>query len=214
MSSAAISISKLKATAKLRLIGNWKNAVLVNLLYFAIAGAAGATYLGIIFTGPLTLGICCYFINLVKEKKPGMEIIFDVFKSFKLIVKSIVLFFTTMLFILLWSLLFIIPGIIACLKYSQSFFILNDNQNIEALKAIELSKSMMDGFKGKLFLLYLSFIGWVFLCLLTGGIGFIWLIPYVQTTLAQFYMELKKNSDSGSKKTVNKKAFAKNIKKK
>jgi len=215
MSANIISISNLKATAKMKLAGNWKNAIIVNLLYLVIAGAAKISFLGyFILIGPMTFGVCSYFLGLARDKKPNIESLFEVFKNFKLIVKSLILFFVTTLFILLWTLIFIIPGIIACLKYSQSFFILNDNPNTGPLQAIELSKKMMEGYKGKLFFLYLSFIGWVFLCLLSGGIGFIWLIPYVQTTLAQFYLALKKSSAAGSKKVNSKKVAGKKAKKK
>ncbi len=86
-----------------------------------------------------------------------------------------------------------IPGIVAALSYSQAFYILAENPGIGALEAIRISKRMMYGYKGKLFLLYLSFIGWAILSALTLGIGYLWLIPYVSTTLANFYEEVKRN---------------------
>ncbi|MBN2547103.1 MAG: DUF975 family protein [Spirochaetes bacterium] len=218
MSTGIISFSKLKLDAKTKLTGNWTNAIIVNLLYIIVAGSASSTYLlSFIFLGPVLLGIYNYYVKLVRKENPSIENLFDGFKSLKLIIKSIILFFAISLFILLWSLLFIIPGIIASLRYSMAFFILNDNPSMESIKAIELSKKMMHGYKVKLFLLYFSFIGWFFLCLLTAGIGFIWLIPYIETTVANFYMELKKASAPSREKASRKKvplAVSKKTKKK
>jgi len=73
----------------------------------------------------------------------------------------------------------------------MAFYILNDNPGMSAMAALNQSKEMMEGHKGKLFLLGLSFIGWWILCILTLGIGFLWLTPYVELTMANFYEELK-----------------------
>ena len=95
------------------------------------------------------------------------------------------------LIFLLWSLLLIIPGIVAAYRYSMAFYILNDNPEMSAKAALDESKRMMAGYKGKLFCLQLSFIGWGFLCLFTLGIGYLWLTPYIQTSMAYFYQNLK-----------------------
>ena len=93
--------------------------------------------------------------------------------------------------IFLWSLLLIIPGIIKWFSYSKTPFILEENPELGASEAIHRSRMMMRGHKFDLFWLYLSFIGWFFLCILTCGIGFLWLGPYVDTALAAFYEEVK-----------------------
>lgn len=100
------------------------------------------------------------------------------------------------IFIFLWSLLLIIPGIIAAYRYSMAFYILNDNPKMGAMDALRESKKMMVGYKGKLFFLSLSFIGWTILSVLTLGIGFLWLIPYMNTTTANFYQNLKDASET------------------
>ena len=94
-------------------------------------------------------------------------------------------------FILLWMLLLIIPGIIAALAYSQTFYILAEDESIGAMDALKKSKEMMNGYKWKYFCLSLRFLGWVLLCILTLGIGFLWLAPYVEVSYAHFYEELK-----------------------
>jgi uncharacterized membrane protein len=92
---------------------------------------------------------------------------------------------------LLWTLLFIIPGIIKSLSYAMTPFVLRDNPEMKNNEAIELSMKMMDGHKGDLFWLYLTFIGWGILCIFTFGIGYFWFAPYVQASTAQFYEEVK-----------------------
>ncbi|MBV1888515.1 MAG: DUF975 family protein, partial [Urechidicola sp.] len=88
-----------------------------------------------------------------------------------------------------------IPGIIAALSYSMTFFIIADDESIKPMDAIDESKRMMDGHKWKLFEMYIRFFGWSVLCLLTLGIGFLWFIPYMHVSLAKFYDDLKKNDN-------------------
>ena len=95
------------------------------------------------------------------------------------------------IFILLWSCLFYIPGIIKSLSYAMTNYILVDYPELSANKAIDLSKEMMYGHKYDLFYLYLGFAGWLLLCILTLGIGMFWFIPYVQTAQASFYQDVK-----------------------
>lgn len=91
----------------------------------------------------------------------------------------------------LWGFLFIIPGIIKSLSYAMTPFILEENPELTASEAIHRSRMMMHGHKFDLFWLYLGFIGWIILSLLTLGIGFIWLYPYFQASVAGFYEEVK-----------------------
>ena len=95
------------------------------------------------------------------------------------------------LYTLLWTLLFIVPGIIKGLAYSLTPFIVKDNPQLSPNQAINLSMKMMKGHKFDLFYLYLSFIGWILLAILTLGIGLLWVIPYMQTSMAAFYLDVK-----------------------
>jgi len=190
----------LRAMARQQLKGNWGKSILVFVLFGIIVGIGGAIpYAGVIISlvigGPMTLGLAKYFIKLKRGEGPNLEDLFDGFKNF---VPSLVLYILIAVFTFLWSLLFIIPGIIAALRYSQAFFILNDNPGMDAMQALNMSKEMMKGNKGKLFLLYLSFIGWFLLSCITFGIGFLWFYPYVQTASANFYDDLK--SAAGGRK--------------
>ena len=95
------------------------------------------------------------------------------------------------IFTALWTLLLIIPGIIKALSYSMTKYILQDNPELSASESIHRSRMMMKGHKFDLFWLYLSFIGWLILGIFTFGIGYFWLVPYMETAEAAFYEEVK-----------------------
>ena len=95
------------------------------------------------------------------------------------------------LFIFFWSLLLVIPGIIKAFSYAMTPFILEDYPDMGCNDAIDLSRKMMKGHKLDLFILGLSFIGWFLLSILTLGIGFLWLMPYMASANAAFYEEVK-----------------------
>ncbi len=97
-------------------------------------------------------------------------------------------------FTLLWTLLLIIPGIIAALGYAMTFFILADNPDMEGLSAITKSKELMRGHKWRLFCLGCRFIGWSLLGVLSLGVGFLWIVPYFQTCLTISYEDLKRQA--------------------
>ena len=94
-------------------------------------------------------------------------------------------------FLALWSMLFIIPGIVKYYSYSMTFYILRDNPDMLANDAITASRQMMNGHKLRLFCLHLSFIGWILLSVLTLGIGLLFVFPYMQTAQAAFYEDLR-----------------------
>lgn len=93
----------------------------------------------------------------------------------------------------LWSLLLIVPGIIKFYAYAMTPYILIDNPELSANQAINLSCKMMKGHKFDLFFLQLSFIGWGILSVFTGGIGLLWLMPYMMSSQAAFYQDIKQN---------------------
>ena len=99
--------------------------------------------------------------------------------------------FLMSVFVFLWSLLFVIPGIIKAFSYAMTPYILEEHPELTANEAIDHSRAMMKGHKFDLFWLYLSFIGWGILCIPTLGIGTFWLIPYMQTAQASFYEDVK-----------------------
>ena len=94
------------------------------------------------------------------------------------------------IYVFLWSLLFVIPGIIATYRYAMASYILAEHPELPVNEAITRSKEMMQGNKFRLFCLIFSFIGWDFLCVLTFGIGNLWLTPYKKAAMADFYREV------------------------
>ena len=93
--------------------------------------------------------------------------------------------------IFLWSLLLLIPGIIKSFAYAMTPFVLVDNPELSCYEAIKRSQELMKGNKWRYFLLALSFLGWILLGILSLGIGLFWIIPYIETTTAAFYYDIK-----------------------
>ncbi|MBM6616840.1 DUF975 family protein [Bacillus suaedaesalsae] len=139
---------------------------------------------------PLGIGLYWFFLRLVREENPTLGSVFEVYADLKTSIKLIVTSIVVGFFVLLWSLLLIIPGIIKGIAYSQAFYILKDKPEYGTLQAITESRKLMDGYKWKYFLLQLSFIGWILLSILTLGIGLLWVIPYMNASYATFYQNL------------------------
>lgn len=134
------------------------------------------------------LGYCQYNLKLVDGKMAHMG---DLFSHFDRFGDAFLLRLLMLLFTFLWSLLFVIPGIIAAYKYAMAPYILLEDPNCTPLEAINRSKEMMEGHKGELFVLELSFIGWALLSVFTLGIGGLFLTPYTNAADAVFYRDLQ-----------------------
>ena len=173
--------------------GNWGVAILSIIIVAVIGGICGVipavgSIITFLITGPLTLGLTIVFSNLIKGEKAEIANVFDGFKNF---VDSFLLYILNGLFTALWSLLFVIPGIVMSYAYSMSFYILKDNPELSANEARKQSIEMMRGNKWRLFCLDLSFIGWSLLSMLTFGILMLWVTPVMQASHAAFYESLK-----------------------
>ena len=183
--------SFLLTQARESLSGRWGMAIATFLIYILITGAIAMPKAGIIsllISGPMMLGAATVALSFARDQDVRLEQIFDGFKHFG---TAILTYVIMVVFIFLWMLLLIVPGIIAALSYSMSFYILADNKALKAMEVLETSKQMMDGHKLKLFYLYLRFLGLAILCIFTLGIGFLWLIPYMYVTTAKFYDDIK-----------------------
>lgn len=212
------SNKELMADARMALSGNWGMAVLGYVLYMAlifsfsifvfssaffvgaVAGlnggdaAAGSSSIksvsqlvNFLISGALMVGFCGYFLGIAQEAQTRLELLFVGFQRFW---KSFGTYFFYSLFIFLWTLLFIIPGIIASFRYAMAFFIIADDEDCGALEAISRSKEMMKGNKWKFFCLHWRFFWWGLLCVFLP-IGYLWLVPYMQTSFAKFYEDVK-----------------------
>ena len=185
----------IRAEARNRLSGNWGQPIGVFSIYLLITIVLqNIPFIGpialIFVAGPLTLGFTIYFLKFLKDEESNLNQLFEGFKNYGSVLVTYLLY---TIYIILWTLLFIIPGIIAQMKYSQVWFIMAEDNEISGNDALKKSKEMMDGFKMQYFLLALSFIGWILLAMLTCGIGLLWVVPYIQTSYAKFYEALKEH---------------------
>lgn len=142
---------------------------------------------------PLSLGLITYFLNFAKNKDVKISALFESYKnSFG---NSILMSVLIGIYTFLWSLLLVIPGIIKAYSYSMSFFIMAENPKISANDAIAKSQELMNGHKWEYFILQLSFLGWILLATFTCCIGYLWLTPYMQTTISDFYLKIKEDHE-------------------
>lgn len=185
------------------------------LIYFALILVPGAA---------MSFSFAKIYLGMVKKVKPKFP---DLFAGFKQVGRVTCMALLVGIFTFLWSLLFVIPGLIKSLSYSQSFYILAENPDMKPSEALKASMKMMNGRKMDLFVLFLSFLGWALLATLimipgpiVAGIGFglmgigmnglgvmiagvivtlagmfpTWflLMPYIQATFTNFYLDVKK----------------------
>lgn len=189
---------ELTRRARAALQGKWGLSILVFVVYLLISSAVSGVnarlsgVVSLVISGPFTLGLCMFFLDIVRGKTPAFSRMFDGFQRFPAALGAYLLM---LLFVLLWALLLIVPGVIAALSYSMTWYIMADDERVGPMEAIGRSKQMMDGHKLRLFFLLLRFVGWALLCILTLGIGFLWFFPYVNATTAAFYEDLRPKED-------------------
>lgn len=171
--------------------GVWLTVLLMCLIQSVIMAAASSFFiLSFLVVGILEYGMVNVYLKRIRTAQP-IEFN-DMFKGFTDgIGENIILGFMIQIFIFLWTLLFIIPGFVKSYSYSMAFYIRYDNPGKSWNDCITESREMMDGYKMQLFLLDLSFIGWALLCVLTCGIGVLFLAPYISMSRANFYEALK-----------------------
>ena len=133
------------------------------------------------------MGYARFNLNLTAGEKPPFETLFSYFPYWKTIAVTMLL---QAVYILLWTLLLIIPGIMASYSYAMTGYILAEHPELTVGEAIAQSKAMMAGNRWRLFCLQFSFIGWDILCALTLGIGNLALRPYEMAAIAAFYREI------------------------
>lgn len=197
---------ELMRRARESLRGRWLVAVGATLLFELIMGGSQAFFprvedlrLAVLFAlinllvvltiaGPLFLGWYRFFLGIVRRETPELGRLFDGFKTFG---RTFAAYALMGLYVSLWSLLLVVPGIVAALAYSQTFFILSDHPNLTAAEAIDRSKHMMNGFKWKKLCLGFRFVGWILLSAVTCFIGLLWIYPYMMASYAHFYEDIR-----------------------
>ena len=164
-------------------------------------GGSGGGLISGLFSALFGAGISWTFLDLLRGNKQEIRPFSDVFRGFSGVfaLGIIVIYILSTIFVSLWALLFVIPGIIKSYSYSQAYFIYYDTYEQtgtrpDFLACITASRRLMKGYKGKLFLLDLSFIGWHILAIITAGIGYLGVTPYISATKAAFYESLPKQT--------------------
>ena len=207
--------SELRAQARERLEGQWGTFVLMTFLMLVIQtilqipGYIGSllevlspenVLASLSFSNisnilsllalPLSWGLTVSLLRNHREESVDLENLFDGFRGGRYTRVFCALFLVN-LFTFLWALLLIIPGIMKAFSYALTPYILLDEPELTARQAITRSCEIMQGRRWKLFCLSLSFIGWGILSLLTFGIGFLWLVPYMNASVAAFYEDAR-----------------------
>lgn len=227
-----VTRADLKRSAKASLRGKWGISVVCTLIVTviiaviqmlgmmpgmvqAIAGAGDPeeVYLAL-YTSPwyfistivvfliavgLGIGLTKLFLRISRNSDASVG---TVFEGFKIYGRAFVMMLLEAIFIYLWSLLLVIPGIVASYRYRMASYILLDDDSVSGLDAIRQSKEMMRGHKGELFIMDLSFIGWMILAAIPCGLGYFWLSPYMEVSYANFYRNLKGEFSASSDAAV------------
>ena len=176
-----MQISKMKSLAVIGI-----TVLLISIISFAVQAA-------------LVLGLNNCFIKIVKGEEAGVGTLFS---RFNYILKATGLLLLMTIKAFLWSLLFVIPGIVAAYRYSLAMYLMAEDPEMGVVEAIDKSKEIMKGKKGRLFTLQLSFIGWFILGALTCGIlNLFYVTPYYQSAIAVFY-NIAKNEGKEEQKEV------------
>ncbi len=193
-----MSNSELKAKAKKSMEGKWGKILAVFILYTIISSAiqivftvktgqdttttvsTSASLISTIITAFFVLGYNSFFLKIARNQDVEVNELWSKTGQF---IRAFVATFLIGLAVGLGIILLIVPGIIFALMFSMTMFIMVDDENISAIDAMKKSAEMMKGHKGDLFGLILSFIGWMILGIFTFFILYIWLVPYMNTTM-------------------------------
>lgn len=184
------SIGEMKAAAKAQLNCKWLLTTGVLVVGSLILSAVSFTIIGsLLLIGAIEFGYCAYLITVTRNKDSDFGKLLSGFNRFGDVCITGIL---KWLFTGLWSLLFVIPGIVKSYSYAMTMYIMQDHPELSGNDAITKSRQMMDGHKFDLFILDLSFIGWYLLGALTFGILIIFYVePYRQVTRTNFYEQLR-----------------------
>ena len=160
--------------------------LLVRVFLAAVGTLSAISLVHLILGGVIQLGYVRYLLKQQDREIPEIKDLFSQFDRFK---DGFLQLFLRKLFVALWSLLLVIPGIIKSYAYAMTPFLMAEDPTLTAMDAMRLSQERMRGHKGELFCLELSFIGWILLASLTFGIGGFFLAPYMNAAYAAFYRD-------------------------
>ena len=180
----------------------WLNMLCACAVMPVVSAVCTATGIGVLLvflvTGALQFGLARVTVNCAKGRSWSVGQVFCAFENH--FVKTLVLHLVHSIFTFLWTLLFIIPGIIKSYSYAMVYYLQQEPENLhrEPVDLITESRRWMDGYKWKLFCLDFSFIGWYILGTLCFGIGVLFVTPYHQMARANFYLNLRAEREAKS----------------
>ena len=200
------NLSAIRRNARQALSGNWGVAALVFFLYALISSvwnqavnavlllcgcsfdwASALASLSLLLLLPLAYSVSVFYLRVHRGEESELSVMFIGYKDFLHVFGTE---FLKGLYTVLWMLLLVVPGIVKSYSYAMTDFVMYDNPELSEDQTIVRSMKLMQGHKMQLFLLDLSFIGWFLLCVITFGIAYFWVAPYVQVSHAEFYKEL------------------------
>ena len=148
---------------------------------------------------PLNIGVAQNVLAWSRgEDVNKWKMLFGGFNSAKIFFKQVGVVVLNTILCALWAILLVVPGIIKGLAYSMYPYVLRDEPDLSVWQTLKKSEAIMKGYKGKLFLMYLSFIGWFILGAFTFGILYIWLTPYIMTSTVKFYDDVRRAYYNGN----------------
>lgn len=178
-------LPNLEASVGTHIFGSWNWEIIEGFRVSISNGILG--FAAFIIGGVLQLGYAQFLLKQHDGRDPQFN---DLFSQFDRFGTGFAQSFLRTLYTVLWSLLLVVPGIIAALSYAMTPFILAEHPDLTASEAISRSKELMNGHKTDLFVLYLTFIGWDLLCVLTLNLGNLVLNPYKNAAITVFYRDI------------------------
>ena len=199
--------SELRAAARGRLGGgifanNWMMGLVAVVIYTLLSGLLSSVAIGVLFLGPLSVGFAAFFLTLSRKGTADIAAMAYGIKSGERFTHTLLVGLFTTLFTFLWSLLFVIPGIVKGYAYALAPYLAVEREDLDARACLAESQRLMDGHKWQLFILDLSFIGWMLLGILCCGIGVYFVEPYRCAARAEFYCALVAAPDAPIDTTV------------
>ncbi len=172
--------------------GKWGFMALVTFIYAVIMGGlnfvffvgTAGTYL---IAGAMGVGYFSLNLKIARNQEYDLS---QLFSGFKIFVKSLLMYLLVLIFVCLWSLLLLVPGIVAMFRYSFVYLVATDQPELSALQILARSQELTDGYKWQIFCLALRFLGWFILSIMSFGIGFFWSVPYFNQSITQLYLEV------------------------
>ena len=199
-----ISFALLWKAARTSLKGHWGSGVLACLVPIFIQMAANAIPLVCLISGillfPLTVGVMLFFLRLVRQENPRVESVFEPFRQYGRMLWG---YFRVLIFIFLHFLLLIIPGYVAMLRYGVTYYVMLDDPACSVKDAMIMSREIMYGHKWQLlgYMLLLLLIA-LPIGILTLGIAFFWIAPFVQAFCANFYERVRREYEFKQAQTL------------